>query len=88
MPEALAGPIQVFFFFFNLLYMPEVDDLMQFIERILCSFGNSIGARLKRNAVKKGYRDFEVKVSFSTYFISFFKYFRGLQPICFWMKES
>ena len=68
MPEALAGLIQVFFCF-NLFLMPEVDGLLQFIERFLFSFGNSDGARNKRNAVKKGYRDFEVKVSLSTYLI-------------------
>ena len=70
LPEALAGLIQVFFCF-NLMYMPEVDDVLQFIERILCSFGNSDGARNKRNAVKKGYRDFEVKGHILSHFNPF-----------------
>ena len=58
LPESVAGLIQVFFSF-NLCYPPEVDDLLQFMERILCGFGAADGARNKRNTVKKGYRDFE-----------------------------
>lgn len=60
LPEAVAGLIQVFFSF-NLLYPQEVDDILQFLERILCSFGTTDGARNKRNCVKKGFRDFEVR---------------------------
>ena len=58
LPESVAGLIQVFFSF-NLCYPPEVDDHLQFMERILCGFGAADGARNKRNTVKKGYRDFE-----------------------------
>ena len=58
--EAVAGLIQVFFSF-NLLYPQEVYDILQFLERILCSFGTTDGARNKRNCVKKGFRDFEVR---------------------------
>ena len=61
LPEAVAGLVQIYFCF-NLLYPPEVDDSMQFLERIVCNFGSTDGARNKRNSVKKGYRDFEVKI--------------------------
>ena len=62
--EALAGIIQIYFSF-NLLYPAEVDDMLQFLERIVCKFGSSEGARNKKSVVKKAYREFEVK---STHF--------------------
>ena len=59
LPEAFAGMIQIYFSF-NLLYPPEADDILQFIERIICGFGSRDGARNQKSLVKKGYRDFEV----------------------------
>ena len=63
LPEALGGIIQVYFSF-NLLYPPDVDDILQFIERIVCNFGSDDGARNKKNTIKKGFRDFQVGFKF------------------------
>ena len=59
LPEALAGVIQVYFSF-NILYPPDSDDFLQFVERIICNFGSDDGARNKKNMVKKEFRDFQV----------------------------
>ena len=61
--EALAGVVQIYFAF-NILYPVDVDDTLQFLERIVCNFGSQDGARNKKNVVKKGYRDFEVNSHF------------------------
>ena len=58
-PEAFAGLIQLIFSL-NLEYPEEADDFCQFLQRILCNFGKTEGARNKKNIVKKNYRDFEV----------------------------
>ena len=63
LPEALAGVVQIYFAF-NILYPVDVDDTLQFLERIVCNFGSQDGARNKKNVVKKGYRDFEVNSHF------------------------
>ena len=73
LPEALAGIVQVYFCF-NLLYPPEVDDFLQFAERIICNFGSDGGARNKRNSIKKGFRDFQVS-TFSKIILIILKYF-------------
>ena len=65
LPEAIAGLIQIFFTF-NILYPAPVDDLMQFLERIVCNFGSQDGARNKKGIKKKGFRDFEVKLNVLT----------------------
>ena len=59
LPEALAGVIQIFFSF-NMLYPVDLDDILQFTERILCNFGTDDGARNHKNNVKKSFRDFQV----------------------------
>ena len=59
LPEALAGVIQIFFSF-NMLYPVDLDDILQFTERILCNFGTDDGARNQKNNVKKSFRDFQV----------------------------
>ena len=62
LPEALAGVIQIHFCF-NTLYSPDLDDSLQFVERILCVFGSHDGARNKKNGVRKGFRELEVMFS-------------------------
>ena len=57
--QALAGVVQLYFCF-NLLYPPELDDTLQFLERIVCCFGSQDGARNKMNGIRKGFREFEV----------------------------
>ena len=57
--DAFAGLIQLIFSL-NLEFPEDADDFCQFLQRILCNFGNIEGARNKKNAVKKNYRDFEV----------------------------
>ena len=59
LPEALAGVIQIFFSF-NMLYPVDLDDILQFTERIVCNFGSDDGARNPKNNVKKSFRDFQV----------------------------
>ena len=44
LPEALSGVIQIYFSF-NMLYPVDLDDILQFTERILCNFGTDDGAR-------------------------------------------
>ena len=60
LPEALAGVIQIFFSF-NMLYPVDLDDILQFTERIVCNFGSDDGARNPKNMVKKSFRDFQVR---------------------------
>ena len=57
--DAFAGLIQLIFSL-NLEFPEDADDFCQFLQRILCNFGNIEGARNKKNTVKKNYRDFEV----------------------------
>ena len=57
--QALAGVVQIYFCF-NLLHPPELDDSLQFLERIVCCFGSQDGARNKMNRIRKGFREFEV----------------------------
>ena len=57
--QALAGCIQLYFCF-NIYYPAEADCLFQFVQRILCNFGDQDGARNKKGVVRKGFRDFEV----------------------------
>ena len=59
LPQALAGVIQIYFSF-NMLYPSDLDDILQFNERILCNFGTDDGARNPKNIVKKCFRDFKV----------------------------
>ena len=59
LPEALAGVIQIYFTF-NMLYPADLDDILQFTERIMCNFGTDDGARNPKNNVKKSFRDFKV----------------------------
>ena len=56
--QAIAACIQLHFIF-NMHYPQEADDLSQFCQRILCNFGDHDGARNKKGAVKKCFRDFE-----------------------------
>ena len=58
--EAVAGLIELYHVF-NLQYPPKADDTYQFLQRILCSFGPSEGARNQRNVVKKWYKQFAVR---------------------------
>ena len=57
--QALSGCIQLYFLF-HLNYPGDADDLYQFTQRIFCNFRDHDGARNKRNAVKKCFREFEV----------------------------
>ena len=59
LPQALAGVIQIYFSF-NMLYPSDIDDILQFNERILCNFGTDDGARNPKNIVKKCFREFKV----------------------------
>ena len=52
----LAAILQVTFSF-NLLYDPNVDDMYNYLQRILARFGPLDGARNKKNHVKKSYVD-------------------------------
>ena len=83
LPEALAGVIQIHFCF-NTLYSPDLDDSLQFVERILCVFGSHDGARNKKNGVRKGFR--ELEVMFSEFFILYLSLscFRDLLPRLCW----
>ena len=59
LPQALAGVTQIYFSF-NMMYPSDIDDILQFNERILCNFGTDDGARNPRNIVKKCFREFKV----------------------------
>ena len=59
LPQALAGVTQIYFSF-NMMYPSDIDDILQFNERILCNFGHDDGARNPKNIVKKGFREFKV----------------------------
>ena len=59
--QALSGCIQLYFSF-HLHYPTEADDLYQFVQRIFCNFREHEGARNKKNAVRKTFRDFEVGI--------------------------
>ena len=59
LPEALAGVTQLYFSF-NLMYPSDIDDILQFNERILCNFGTDGGARNPKQKVKKCFREFQV----------------------------
>ena len=59
LPQALAGVTQIYFSF-NMMYPSDIDDILQFNERILCNFGHDDGARNPKNKVKKGFREFKV----------------------------
>jgi len=59
--EAFAGLIQVIFSF-NLMYPVESDDMFQFIQRIMASFGPTDGARNKSGKVRKPFLDFQCAV--------------------------
>ena len=60
LPEAFAGVIQIFFSF-NMLYPGDLDDILQFTERIVCNFGSDDCARNSKNMLKKSFRDFQVR---------------------------
>ena len=55
---ALASLIEVIFVF-NLMYPVGADDTFQFIQRILCAFGPSDGARNVQGKVRKQFVDFQ-----------------------------
>ena len=55
--EGLAAILQVTFAF-NLLYDKNVDDIYNFLQRILAKFGPADGARNERNKLKKNFNDF------------------------------
>ena len=55
--QGLAALIQVAFSF-NLLYDKAVDDIFNFLQRILAKFGPADGARNEKNKLKKNFADF------------------------------
>ena len=57
MGEGLAAILQVTFAF-NLLYDKSVDDMYNFLQRILAKFGPADGARNEKNKLKKNFNDF------------------------------
>ena len=59
LPQAIAGVTQLYFSF-NLMYPPDIDDILQFNERIMCNFGTDDGARNPKQTVKKCFREFTV----------------------------
>ena len=56
--QGLAAILQVTFAF-NLLYDSNVDDMYNYLQRILAKFGPMDGARNKKNHVKKNFVDFQ-----------------------------
>ena len=56
--EGLAAVLQVTFAF-NLLYGDQVDDIFNYLQRILAKFGPIDGARNKKNQLKKCFVDFQ-----------------------------
>ena len=55
--QGLAAILQVTFAF-NLLYEKSVDDIYNFVQRILAKFGPADGARNDKNKLKKNFLDF------------------------------
>ena len=55
--QALASVIQLTFCF-NLLYPSDCDDMFEFLQRVVCKFGPSDGARNKNGQLKKCFVDF------------------------------
>lgn len=56
--QALAAVIQLSFVF-NLMYPVEADDLFNFLQRVLASFGPVDGARNAKGHVKKNFVEFQ-----------------------------
>ena len=59
--DAFSGLIQVIFSF-NLMYPVEADDMFQFVQRIMASFGPTDGARNKSGKIRKPFLDFQCAV--------------------------
>ena len=56
--QGLAAVLQITFSF-NLLYDPAVDDIYNYLQRILARFGPVEGARNKKNHPKKNFVEFQ-----------------------------
>ena len=61
LPQALASVIHLMFCF-NLLYPSDCDDLFEYIQRVLCSFGPISGARNVKGKLKRAFVEFQCSI--------------------------